>query len=78
MIKSAGRDRWRFPLLRRRVDQTASLDERLAEHLRQTEEKVKNLPHGAERIEALKKAEKLRQATAVYNYFLSNELKPPE
>jgi len=63
--------------LRRRVEQTTSLDERLTDHLRQIEERVKNLPPGPERIEALKKAEKLRHAVAVYNYFLSNELKPP-
>jgi len=61
-----------------RREQTASLDERQADHLRQTEEKVKNLPPGPERTEALKKAEKLRHAAAVYNYFLSNELKRPE
>jgi hypothetical protein len=67
----------RFASLRRRVEQTTSLDERLADHLRQIEERVKNLPPGPERIEALKKAEKLRHGVAVYNYFLRNELKPP-
>ena len=30
-------------VLRRRVEQTTSLDERLADHLRQTEEKAKNI-----------------------------------
>jgi len=65
-------------VLRRRVEQTTSLDERLADHLRQTEEKAKKLPPGRERTEALKKAEKLRHAADVYNYFLSNELKPPD
>jgi hypothetical protein len=61
-----------------RREQTASLDERLADHLRQTEERIKNLPPGPERTEALKKAEQLRRAAAVYNYFLSSELKRPE
>ena len=52
--------------MRRRVEQTASLDERLADHLRQIEERVKNLPPGLERVEALKKQGRWKDGQRVF------------
>jgi len=37
-----------------------------------------NLPPGPERIEAMKKADRLRHAADTYNYLFSCELKPPD
>ena len=39
---------------------------------------AQSLPPGPKRTEALKKAEKLRNATDIYNYLFSTELSPPE
>jgi hypothetical protein len=39
---------------------------------------VQSLPPGSERIEALKKADQLRNAADVYRYVFSTELRPPE
>jgi hypothetical protein len=39
---------------------------------------AQNLPPGAERIEALKKADQLCNAADIYRYVFSTELKPPE
>jgi hypothetical protein len=40
--------------------------------------KAQSMPWGLERIEALKKADKLRHAADTYKYLFSSELKPPE
>jgi hypothetical protein len=39
---------------------------------------AQSMPPGAERIEALKKADQLRNAADTYSYLFSSELKPPE
>ena len=65
-------------LVRSRVKQITSLDERLADQLRQITEKLNNLPPGPERTETLKNAEKLRRAAEMYNYLFSGELQPPK
>ncbi len=65
-----------FPVLRRK--ETASLDERVTEQLRQVRQKLKNMPSGPRRTEALKKEERLRHAADSYNYLFSSELKPPD
>jgi hypothetical protein len=39
---------------------------------------AQNMPPGAERTEALKKATMLHHAAETYKYLFSNELKPPE
>ncbi len=39
---------------------------------------AQSLPPGPERTEALRKAEKLRNAADMYNYLFSSELRPPE
>jgi hypothetical protein len=39
---------------------------------------VQSLPPGSERIDALKKADQLRNAADVYRYVFSTELRPPE
>ena len=39
---------------------------------------AQSLPPGPERTEALRKAEKLRNAADIYNYLFSTELRPPE
>jgi hypothetical protein len=39
---------------------------------------AQSLPPGRKRTEALKKAEKLRNAADFYNYLFSSELRPPE
>ena len=39
---------------------------------------VQSLPPGSERIDALKKADELRNAADVYRYVFSTELRPPE
>ena len=39
---------------------------------------AQRLPPGPERNEALRKAEKLRNATDMYNYLFSSELSPPK
>jgi hypothetical protein len=39
---------------------------------------AQSMPPGPERIEALKKADKLRHAADTYRYLFSSELKPPE
>ena len=65
-------------MLRRRVEQTTSLDERVTEQLRQVRQKLKNMPSGPRRTEALKKEERLHHAADSYNYLFSSELKPPD
>ena len=40
--------------------------------------KAKKMRPGPERTEALKRAEKLRQAANTYNYLFSSELKRPD
>jgi len=44
----------------------------------QAAREAQNLPHGPERIEAMKKAVGLRHAADTYNYLFSCELKPPD
>jgi hypothetical protein len=39
---------------------------------------AQSLPPGSERIEALKKADQLRNSADVYRYVFSIELRPPE
>jgi hypothetical protein len=39
---------------------------------------AQSLPSGPERDEALRKAERLRNAADIYNYIFSSELRPPE
>jgi len=39
---------------------------------------AQSLPPGPERSEALRKAEKLRNAADIYSYIFSSELRPPE
>jgi hypothetical protein len=39
---------------------------------------VQSLPPGSERIDALKKADQLRNAADVYRYVFSTELRPPQ
>jgi hypothetical protein len=65
-----------LPMLRRK--ETASLGERVMEQLHQARQRLKNMPPGPERTEALKKEEKLRHAADSYHYLFSSELKPPE
>jgi len=65
-----------LPMLRRK--ETASLGERVMEQLRQARQRLKNMPPGPERTEALKKEERLRHAADSYHYLFSSELKPPE
>ena len=60
-----------------RTKETTSLDERVMEQLRQVRQRLKNMPPGPERTEALKKEERLRHAADSYHYLFSSELKPP-
>jgi len=39
---------------------------------------AQSLPPGPERAEALKKADRLRNAADIYRYVFSRDLKPPE
>jgi hypothetical protein len=65
-----------LPMPRRK--ETTSLDERVMEQLRQVRQRLKNMPPGPERTEALKKEKRLRHAADSYHYLFSSELKPPE
>jgi hypothetical protein len=44
----------------------------------QAAREAQNLPPGPERIEAMKKADRLCHAADNYNYLFSCELKPPD
>lgn len=64
--------------LRRRVKQTRSLEERLAEQARRLREEAELLPHGPVRDEALRRARQAETGSHLSEWLRSPGLKPPE
>ncbi|GAA0023097.1 hypothetical protein [Bradyrhizobium sp. B024] len=63
---------------RRRVKQTRSLEERLAEEAKRLREQVNSLPPGIERDHALRKARQAETGSHMSERLTSPGLKPPD
>ena len=63
---------------RRRVKQTRSLEERLAEEARRLREEAELLPHGPVRDEALRRARQAETSSHLSEWLRSPGLKPPD
>jgi hypothetical protein len=63
---------------RRRVKQTLSLEERLAEEARRLREQAKTLPPGTERDEIIRKARQAETGSHMTEWLTSPGLRPPE
>lgn len=63
---------------RRRIKQTLSLEERLAEEARRLREEAELLPHGPVRDEALRKARQAETGSHMSEWLRSPGLSPPE
>lgn len=63
---------------RRRVTQTLSLEERLAEEAKRLREEAKVLPPGAAREALLRKARQCETGSHMSEWLRSPELRPPE
>ncbi|WXU30849.1 hypothetical protein WI604_11085 [Bradyrhizobium symbiodeficiens] len=64
--------------LRRRIKQTASLEERLAEQAHRLREEAKLLPHGPARDAALRKARQAETGSHMSEWLTSPGLQPPK
>nr|WP_249140974.1 hypothetical protein [Bradyrhizobium liaoningense] len=62
---------------RRRVKQTQTLEERLAEHARLLREEAELLPHGPVRDEALRRARQAETGSHMSEWLRSPGLQPP-
>lgn len=63
---------------RRRIKQTLSLEERLAEEARRLREEAELLPHGPVRDAALRKARQAETGSHLSEWLRSPGLQPPE
>ena len=63
---------------RRRVKQTRSLEERLAEEAKRLREQASSLPPGIERDHALRKARQAETGSHMSEWLTSPGLKPPD
>ena len=63
---------------RRRVKQTRSLEERLAEEAKLLREQANSLPPGVERDHALRKARQAETGSHMSEWLTSPGLKPPD
>ena len=63
---------------RRRVKQTRSLEERLAEEAKRLREQANSLPPGVERDHALRKARQAETGSHMSEWMTSPGLKPPD
>ncbi|MBR0868497.1 hypothetical protein ACVIWV_008903 [Bradyrhizobium diazoefficiens] len=63
---------------RRRVKQTRSLEERLAEEAKRLREQANSLPPGIERDHALRKARQAETGSHMSEWLTSPGLKPPD
>ncbi|WLA66243.1 hypothetical protein [Bradyrhizobium diazoefficiens] len=63
---------------RRRVKQTRSLEERLAEEAKRLREQANSLPPGIERDHALRKARQAEIGSHMSEWLTSPGLKPPD
>lgn len=63
---------------RRRVKQTLSLEERLAEQARSLREEAELLPHGPVRDAALRRAREAETGSRINDWLKSPGLKPPK
>ena len=63
---------------RRRIRHQTSLEERLANQVRQLREQAKTLPPGAEREELLRKARQTETASHMSEWLNSPGLQPPK
>ncbi|GAB9241431.1 hypothetical protein [Bradyrhizobium sp. CCBAU 45384] len=63
---------------RRRVKQTRSLEERLAEEAKRLREQANSLPPGVERDHALRKARQAETGSHMSEWLTSPGLKPPD
>lgn len=67
-----------MPGRRRRFKQTQSLEERLAKEAERLREEAKDLPHGAEREDLLRKARQAETGSHMSDWLRSPGLKPPD
>ena len=63
---------------RRRVKQSKSLEERLADEAKRLREQAKLLPHGIKRDHAIRKARQAETGLHMNEWLKSPGLKPPE
>jgi hypothetical protein len=64
--------------LRRRIKQTISLEERLAEEAKRLREEAKSLPPGAERETLLRRARQAETGSHMSEWLSSPGLRPPQ
>ena len=62
---------------RRRLSQTQSLEERLADEAKRLREQANLLPHGAVRDQVLRKARQAETGSHISEWLRSPELQPP-
>jgi hypothetical protein len=65
-------------MMRRRLKQTLSLEERLAEEAKRLREEAKLLPPGPQRETLLRKARQCDTGSHMSEWLRSPELRPPE
>ena len=65
-------------MMRRRIKQTTSLDERLAEQAKQIREMAASLPHGKERDDMMRRARQAETASHINQWVSSAGLQAPE
>ena len=63
---------------RKRIKQTMSLEERLAEEARRLREEAESLPHGPVRDTALRRARQAETGSHMSEWLTSPGLRPPE
>ena len=63
---------------RKRIKQTMSLEERLAEEARRLREEAESLPHGSVRDAALRRARQAETGSHMSEWLTSPGLRPPE
>lgn len=63
---------------RRRVKQTLSIEERLAEEARRLREEAELLPHGPVREAALRRAREAETGSRINDWLKSSGLRPPK
>ena len=63
---------------RKRIKQTMSLEERLAEEARRLREEAESLPHGPVRDAALRRARQAETGSHMSEWLTSPGLRPPE
>ena len=65
-------------MLRRRIEQTQSLEARLSEEAKRLREKAKKLPPGPEQTSLLRKARETEMVAGMTGWITSPGLQPPK